>query len=160
MIGVSWNDAKEFIRRLNEKTGKRYRLPTEAEWEYAARAGTTTPFSYGATITPEVVNYYGSFPYGNAPKGEFRERTMYVNSLYPNPWGLYHIHGNVFEWVEDYFHDNYEGAPTDGSAWLTGGNQLLRVLRGGSWHNLSDYCRSASRVRNPPVNRLIYFGFR
>ncbi|MBU6187617.1 MAG: SUMF1/EgtB/PvdO family nonheme iron enzyme, partial [Cyanobacteria bacterium REEB444] len=119
--GVSWDNAQEFIRRLNEKTGKRYRLPTEAEWEYGARAGTTTPFSYGATITPEVANYDGNNPYGNAPKGEFRKKTMDVNSLYPNPWGLYHIHGNVWEWVEDYWHDNYEGAPTDGSAWLTGG---------------------------------------
>lgn len=82
VVGVSWDDAQEFIRRLNQMTGKRYRLPTEAEWEYGARAGTTTPFSYGSTITPEVANYNGNYPYGNAPKGKYRERTMDVNSLF------------------------------------------------------------------------------
>ncbi|MFM7614089.1 MAG: formylglycine-generating enzyme family protein, partial [Synechococcales cyanobacterium] len=158
---VSWNDAKQFIRRLNEKTGKRYRLPTEAEWEYGARAGTTTPFSYGATITPEVANYDGRYPYGNAPKGEYRERTMDVNSLYPNPWGLYHIHGNVWEWVEDYWHDNYNSAPTDGSVWDFGGDTNLRVLRGGSWFSRSStFCRSAFRHRSYPDLRSSVYGFR
>ena len=85
---------------------------------------------------------------------------MDVNSLYPNPWGLYHIHGNVWEWVEDYWHDNYEGAPTDGSAWLTGGDQSLRMLRGGSWGSNSNYCRSASRYRYNPGLRYNYYGFR
>jgi len=170
---VSWDSAKEFIRRLNEKTGKRYRLPMEAEWEYGARAGTTTPFSYGATITTEVVNYDGNYPYGNAPQGEIRGQTMDVNNLYPNPWGLYHIHGNVWEWVEDYWHDNYEGAPKDGSAWLTGGDQLfrvlerltggdrrLRVLRGGSWLNNAKNLRSAYRYRSSREFGDLSIGFR
>ncbi|MFM7545853.1 MAG: formylglycine-generating enzyme family protein [Synechococcales cyanobacterium] len=157
---VSWDDAQEFIRRLTQMTGKRYRLPTEAEWEYAVRAGTTTPFSYGATITPRVVNYNGNYPYGKAPKGEYREQTMDVNSLYPNPWGLHHIHGNLWEWVEDYWHDNFEGAPTDGSAWLIEGKQSLRVLRGGSWSLVAWDTRSAKRSGLFQVSRGNNIGFR
>lgn len=145
IVRVSWNDAQAFIQRLNSLTGKTYRLPTEAEWEYAARAGTTTPFSYGDTITPKVVNYDGNYPYGNAPKGEYRERTIAVDTLYPNPWGLYHIHGNVWEWVEDGWHGNYNGAPTDGTAWLSSDER--RGLRGGSWNSNARSTRSANRVR-------------
>ena len=115
------------------------------EWEYVARAGATTPFSYGETITPEVVNYKGNYPYGNAPKGEYRQRTIAVDSLYPNPWGLYHIHGNVWEWVEDGWHDNYNGAPTDGTAWVSSDGK--RGLRGGSWINFARITRSAFRLR-------------
>ena len=154
---LSWDDSQEFIRRLNEKTGKRYRLPTEAEWEYAARAGTTSAFSYGDTISTQVANYGTE---SNVPEEVFRKVTVAVNTLYPNPWGLYHIHGNVFEWVEDYYHGNYEGAPTDGSAWLTGGNQRVRVLRGGSWPSHSDSCRSASRSWAYPARRSNLYGFR
>ncbi|MBU6187428.1 MAG: formylglycine-generating enzyme family protein [Cyanobacteria bacterium REEB444] len=154
---VSWDDSQEFIRRLNQITGKRYRLPTEAEWEYAARAGTTSVFSYGDTISTQVANYWTG---SNVPKEVYRWVTVAVNTLYPNPWGLYHIHGNVWEWVEDYYHGNYEGAPTDGSAWLTGGNQNGRVLRGGSWHNISTNCRSACRSRYNPDGRDGDFGFR
>ena len=155
---VSWDDAQEFIRRLNRITGKTYRLPTEAEWEYAARAGTTTPFSYGETITPEVVNYDGNYPYGRAPKGEYRQRTIAVNSLYPNPWGLYHIHGNVWEWVEDGWHDNYNGAPTDGTAWLS--SDELRLLRGGSWGDNAWNTRSALRGGSRRDIGLDFCGFR
>jgi len=157
VVGVSWDDSQEFIRRLNEKTGKRYRLPTEAEWEYAARAGTTSAFSYGDTISTQVANYWTE---SNVPKEVYRGVTVAVNTLYPNPWGLYHIHGNVWEWVEDYYHGNYEGAPTDGSAWLTGGDQNLRVLRGSSWFSNSLSCRSASRNGLNPDNRVNSFGFR
>jgi len=155
---VSWDDAQTFIQRLNSLTGKTYRLPTEAEWEYAARAGTTTPFSYGETITPEVVNYDGNSPYGGAPKGESRQRTIAVDSLYPNPWGLYHIHGNVWEWVEDGWHDNYNGAPTDGTAWLS--SDELRLLRGGSWDYYAGSSRSANRDRNGRDSRIVNRGFR
>ena len=169
IVRVSWDDAQEFIQRLNRLTGKTYRLPTEAEWEYAARAGTTTPFSYGETITPEVVNYDGNFPYGRAPKGEYRERTIEVNSLYPNPWGLYHIHGNVWEWVQDQYHDSYANKPStlvsDGSnPWITNTNALasndLRVLRGGSWFNVAWSSRSANRYRGNRDLRYDFNGFR
>ena len=166
---VSWEDAQEFVRRLSQLTGKTYRLPTEAEWEYAARAGTTTPFSYGDTITPSVVNYNGNYPYGNAPKEEYRQTTIEVNSLYPNPWGLYHIHGNVWEWVQDQYRDSYANKPStlvsDGSnPWITNTNALasndLRVLRGGSWINDAWDTRSALRYRVIRVNWYSYGGFR
>ena len=155
---VSWDDTQAFIQRLNRITGKTYRLPTEVEWEYVARAGATTPFSYGETITPEVVNYNGNYPYGNAPKGEYRQRTIAVDTLYPNPWGLYHIHGNAWEWVEDGWHDNYNGAPTDGTAWLS--SDELRVLRGGSWFYIARNSRSADRNWFNRDDRGIIIGFR
>ena len=169
IVRVSWDDAQEFIQRLNRLTGKTYRLPTEAEWEYAARAGTTTPFSYGDNITPSVVNYDGNYPYGNAPKGEYRVVTIEVNSLYPNPWGLYHIHGNVWEWVQDQYHDSYANKPStlvsDGSnPWITNTNALasndLRVLRGGSWFNVAWSSRSANRYRGNRDLRYDFNGFR
>ena len=155
---VSWDDAQAFIQHLNSLTGKTYRLPTEAEWEYAARAGTSTPFSYGETITPKVVNYKGYHPYGNAPKGRHRGRTIAVDTLYPNPWGLYHIHGNVWEWVEDGWHNNYNGVPTDGTAWLSSDEN--RVLRGGSWYFDARYTRSAYRVRDSRDYWSYDIGFR
>ncbi|MFM7615507.1 MAG: formylglycine-generating enzyme family protein, partial [Synechococcales cyanobacterium] len=108
VVGVSWDDSQEFIRRLNEKTGKRYRLPTEAEWEYAARAGTTSAFSYGDTISTQVANYWTE---SNVPKEVYREVTVAVNTLYPNPWGLNHIHGNVWEWCEDEYYNSYRLKP-------------------------------------------------
>jgi formylglycine-generating enzyme required for sulfatase activity len=151
---VSWNDAVEFCARLSRKTGRAYRLPSEAEWEYAARAGTTTPFAFGPTITPEIVNYHGNYPYGSAPKGAYRQKTIPVGSLgVANAFGLYDLHGNVWEWCQDVWHDNYQGAPTDGSAWLSGGDPSRRVLRGGSWYALGVNCRSALRDYYPPVVR-------
>ncbi|MFN7759416.1 MAG: caspase, EACC1-associated type [Pseudanabaena sp.] len=145
VINVSWDDAKEFCKKLSEKINKNVRLPSEAEWEYACRAGTTTAFHFGETITPELVNYNGNYPYVDAPKGEYREKTVDVQSFSPNAWGLYQMHGNVWEWCEDVWHENYNGAPTDGSAWLTGGEQNKRALRGGSWFLDAIVCRSALR---------------
>ena len=142
---VSWDDAVEFCARLSQKTGQKYRLPSEAEWEYACRAGSAKPFAFGDTITTDVVNYDGNYTYGNAPKGEYRERTTPVGTFQPNAFGLYDMHGNVWEWCADTWHDNYEGAPNDGSAWISETNQIFKVLRGGSWINLPHYCRCASR---------------
>ncbi len=115
---VSWLDAVEFCARLSQHTGREYRLPSEAEWEYACRAGTSTPFHFGETITSELVNYDGDNPYAGAPKGVSRGETTPVGSFPPNAFGLYDMHGNVWEWCADDWHDNYWGAPTDGSAWL------------------------------------------
>ncbi len=162
---VSWAEAVEFCARLQKKYGKSYRLPSEAEWEYAARARTATPFAFGSTITPQVVNYHGSYPYGSAPKGVYRQKTIEVGSLkVANAFGLYDMHGNVGEWCEDVWHDSYGGKhgnpPADGSAWITGGEQGNRVLRGGSWYGDSGNCRSATRVRNGAGHRFNSVGFR
>ena len=142
---VSWYEAVEFCERLSKLTQRNYRLPSEAEWEYACRAGTTTPFYFGNTITPELVNYDGQYVYGNAQKGEYREETTPVGQFYPNAFGLYDMNGNVSEWCLDTWHNSYDGAPTDGSAWETGGNSSRRVCRGGSWYFNPRRCRSALR---------------
>jgi len=140
---INWNQATEFCQRLSQKTGRQYRLPSEAEWEYACRAGTTTPFCFGETITTDLANYYGKKTYGSAPEGVFRRQTTDVGSFPPNAFGLYDMHGNVWEWCQDVWHGNYNGAPTDGSAWESGGDSAFRVLRGGSW--LFESCRCADR---------------
>jgi len=164
---VSWDDAVAFCQKLSEQTGRTYRLPSEAEWEYACRAGTTTPFHFGETITTELANYCGDDSlgfeanYGRGPKGLYREETTAVGSLAnANAFGLYDMHGNVWEWCQDVWHSSYEGAPTDGSAWLEGGNQGLRVLRGGSWNSFPRLCRSANRDYVNPVARYGLYGFR
>jgi len=137
------------------------RLPSEAEWEYACRAGTTTPFYFGETITPDLVNYDGNYPYGKAPKGKYREETTPVGSFPPNAFGLYDMHGNVWEWCEDMWRENYKEAPTDGSVWETGGYYShCRLLRGGSWPYPAVWCRAASRSKNPPDYRLLNVGLR
>jgi formylglycine-generating enzyme required for sulfatase activity len=157
---VNWDEAVEFCKLLNKKTGRNYRLPSEAEWEYACRAGTITPFYFGETITTDLVNYDGTLtPYGSASKGIYRKETTEVGKFPPNAFGLYDMHGNVWEWCQDYWHDNYQGAPTDGSAWLAGGN-ATRLLRGGSWDNNPEYCRSADRNWNAPAYRYYLIGFR
>ena len=142
---VSWHDAVEFCQRLSEKTGRKYRLPSEAEWEYACRAGTKTPFHFGETITGELANYDASETYAEEATGEYRQKTTPVGSFLPNGFGLYDMHGNVWEWCADNWHDNYEGAPTDGSAWTTGGDEDRSPLRGGSWNDVPVNCRSAYR---------------
>ncbi|MDE5099349.1 MAG: SUMF1/EgtB/PvdO family nonheme iron enzyme [Trichodesmium sp. St16_bin4-tuft] len=150
---LSWNDAIKFCQKLSQITGRKYSLPSESQWEYACRAGTTTPFYFGETITPELVNYHGNYTYGNAPKGIYRKKTTDVGIFPPNSFGLYDMHGNVWEWCADEWHDNYDGAPTDGSVWLNG-NKNVSPLRGGSWYDIPNYCRSA--VRNDSVGRDVH----
>ncbi len=156
---VSWHHAIEFCDRISQKTGKSYRLPSEAEWEYACRAGTTTPFHFGETISTDLANYNGNYVYGSGVKGQYREETIAVGSFPPNAFGLYDMHGNVLEWCSDRWHENYEGAPIDGSAW-TDGNSASRLLRGGSWDFSPWYCRSAYRDRFVPDDRDLNIGFR
>ena len=151
--GVSWYDAVEFCSRLSVKTGQPYRLPSEAEWEYACRAGTTTPFHFGETITTELANYKGKYTYGKGVKGKYRRETTPVGSFgVANDFGLYDMHGNVWEWCGDEWHSNYEAAPADGSVWGENNqnDNHSRLLRGGSW----DFgCRSAFRFFYYPGNR-------
>ena len=148
---VSWLDAMEFCRRLSNHTKRKYRLPSEAEWEYACRAGTSTPFHFGETITTDYVNYDGNNPYADAPKGEFRQQTTEVGSFKAaNAFGLYDMHGNVWEWCGDDWHDSYKGAPKDGSVWIKDNKnyeapESRKLLRGGSWDGNAQDCRSACR---------------
>jgi formylglycine-generating enzyme required for sulfatase activity len=144
VINVSWDDASAYAAWLSRKTGKTYRLLSEAEREYVARAGTTTPFWLGASIATSQANYDGTVAYGNESTGEHRGKTLPVGSFQPNDWGLYQVLGNVWEWVADCYHDSYTGAPTDGSAW-TSAECSFRVLRGGSWNSSARDLRSANR---------------
>ena len=157
---VSWNEAQEFCARLAQKTGKIYRLPSEAEWEYACRAGTTTPFHFGETITTDLVNYDGNYTYGNAPTGIWRQQTTDVGIFPPNAFGLYDMHGNVWEWCADHWHENYNGAPSDGSVWEFGGRDDFRLLRGGEWIVYPWVCRSAFRDHSFLDYRHSSIGFR
>jgi formylglycine-generating enzyme required for sulfatase activity len=157
---VSWEDAVEFCDRLSNHTKEQYRLPSEAEWEYACRAGTTTPFHFGEKITTDLVNYNGNYTYGGGAKGEYRKETTEVGSFeVANNFGLYDMHGNVWEWCQDDWHSNYEGAPTDGSAWLNNEDNNWKLLRGGSWYNYPEHCRSAFRF-NYNLDYHYHFGFR
>ena len=168
---VSWYDAKEFCARLSQKTKRDYRLPTEAEWEYACRAGTTTPFHFGETITTDLANYRGTdweyegkvYPgnYGRGIKGIFREETTKVGYFqFANAFGLYDMHGNVWEWCSDDYHDSYEGAPKDGSAWLSSDKDTTKIVRGGSWYSRPNLCRSAYRNDDYPDLRNFNLGLR
>ncbi len=159
VINVSWEDAQQYVAWLSSETGHAYRLPSEAEWEYAARAGTTTPFWNGTTISTSEANYDGNYAYGDGQKGEYRVQTLPVGSFSANLFGLFDMHGNVWEWVEDRFHENYEGAPLDGSPWIAGNNSD-RVLRGSSWLNGPGGLRSANRYGHGPNGRNDGGGFR
>ncbi len=157
---VSWHDAVNFCAKISQKTGKYYHLPSEAEWEYACRAGTITPFHFGETITTDLVNYYnGNYTYGSAPKGQNREQTTNVGSFPANQFGLYDMHGLVWEWCQDNWHFNYNGAPSNGDAWIDN-DYNYRLLRGGAWYFDPHYCRSAYRDRGSPVSGSNYVGFR
>jgi formylglycine-generating enzyme required for sulfatase activity len=158
---VSWQEAMEFCQRLSQHTSWEYSLPSEAQWEYACRAETTTPFAFGETLTPEVANYNGNYSYASGPERIYKQETTDVCSFPANAWGLHDMHGNVWEWCADYWHRNYDNAPTDGSPWIDdSGNNLLRVLRGGSWFSHPSDCRSAYRNRRPQDNRHVNVGFR
>ncbi|QLE49370.1 peptidase C14 [Nostoc sp. C057] len=157
---VTWDEAVEFCKKLSQKTGKTYRLPSEAEWEYACRAGTTTPFYFGETITTELVNYDGNNPYGSAPNGEYRRQTIDVGNFPPNSFGLYDMPGNVWEWCLDIYNTDYQDAPKDGTAWLTGKHNDIKPLRGGSWFTDAWHCRSADRSWGARADRDDVVGFR
>ena len=177
---VSWEDAIEFCNRLSQRTGRHYSLPSEAQWEYACRAGSSTPFHFGETISPELANYNGKYRYADGPSGEYRQQTTPVDVLpgsdsivkaFPaNAWGLLDMHGNVWEWCLDQWHPNYEGAPEDGSAWLDldanrsdvnkDDKSARRLLRGGSWVSNPRYCRSAYRDHPLPGDVNGYVGLR
>ena len=158
---VSWHDAVEFCDRLAKHTGRPYRLPTEAEWEYACRAGTQTPFYFGKTLTTELANYDGNSAYNDGSKGEYRKTTTSVDHFgIANAFGLCDMHGNVREWCQDHWHGSYEGAPTDGSAWLNKDENASRVVRGGSWCDNPGDCRSACRYYDSPAYRYTDIGFR
>ncbi|MBD2487420.1 SUMF1/EgtB/PvdO family nonheme iron enzyme [Aulosira sp. FACHB-615] len=144
---VSWDDTVEFCQKLSQKTGRTYRLPSEAEWEYACRAGTTTPFYFGETITTDLVNYNGNYPYGAAPKGEYRGETTDVGKFPPNAFGVYDMCGNVWEWCQDVYNHSYQSAPRDGSQWLTSKNNNMKILRGGSWSDYARFGRTVSRYK-------------
>jgi formylglycine-generating enzyme required for sulfatase activity len=168
---VSWYEAVEFCDRLSLHTGRTYRLPSEAEWEYACRAGTTTPFHFGETITTDLANYDGtddpeghwSGSYDRGPKGEYRQTTTPVDHFdITNSFGLCDMHGNVWEWCLDHYHDSYEDAPEDGSAWIDAEAEenKSRICRGGSWSCDPWYCRSAFRNLGYPRVSDAYIGFR
>ncbi|MBE9118687.1 SUMF1/EgtB/PvdO family nonheme iron enzyme [Lusitaniella coriacea LEGE 07157] len=165
---VSWYDATKFCEKLSEKTGRKYRLPSEAQWEFSCRAGTTTPFHFGETITTDLANYCGKDrtehgwkgTYANEPQGIYREETTPVGSFPPNAFGLYDMHGNVWEWCADHWHENYKGAPSDKTIWLNSNKNNKRLLRGGSWGFNPEDCRCAVRVRFSPGNDDLDFGFR
>jgi formylglycine-generating enzyme required for sulfatase activity len=157
---ISWYKAQEFCQKLSQKTGKNYRLPSESEWEYAARAETTTPFSLGEVITTEFANFNGTQSSTLSPPGIYRQETTDVGSFRANPFGLYDMHGNVWEWCGDTWHDNYNNAPIDGSTWLYSGNLTFRPLRGGSWNDDAACCRSAHRLKLDLGTKLGIIGFR
>jgi formylglycine-generating enzyme required for sulfatase activity len=168
VVNVSWDDVQQYVAWLSRKTGQIWRLPSEAEWEYAARAGTSTAFSTGNCIHTDQANYAGTgSDYAGccAKTGVYPGKTQPVGSYPGNPWGLHDLHGNAWEWVEDCGHADYGGAPSDGSAWTgschkENNGEMFRVLRGGSWNSIPDVCRAAYRAFNTSDNRHYYNGFR
>jgi formylglycine-generating enzyme required for sulfatase activity len=160
---VSWDDAIEFCARLSRLSDREYTLPSEAQWEYACRAGTVTPFHFGGTIDTAIANYDGNRTYGEGKKGSYREKTTPVGSFeVANAFGLYDMHGNVWEWCMDHWHGNYTNSPNNGSAWIDQetSENVRRVLRGGSWFNYPGACRSAVRDRFDAAYRNTNIGFR
>ena len=159
VVCVNWNDAKAYVRWLSRETGEDYRLLSESEWEYVARAGTTGPFHTGATISTKQANYDGNHTYGSGRKGRYRKKTTPVGKFPANAFNLHDVHGNVWEWVEDCWNGSYEGAPEDGSAWESG-DCSRRVLRGGSWFFTPRDLRSAHRGWGTTDYRSSRAGFR
>jgi formylglycine-generating enzyme required for sulfatase activity len=164
VINVSWHDAMQFVAWLSRKTSRAYRLPTEAEWEYAARGVTKAsdphpPFATGATINYKQANYDANFTYGDGKMGVFRQKTLDVGTFPRNAFGLHDMHGNVWEWVQDCYKESYRGAPTNGAA-VTSVDCALRILRGGSWNYYPQLLRCAYRYATAPEIRLDMAGFR
>jgi formylglycine-generating enzyme required for sulfatase activity len=157
---ITWDEVIEFCKRLEKYTWHEYRLPTEAEWEYVCRAGMKTPFHFGETLTSDLANYNATSTYGSGPKGKYQRQTTDVGSFPANAFGLHDLHGNVWEWCLDHWHQNYDGAPIDGSAWTEGGDSSSRVLRGGSWNFIPWSCRSANRHKYAHDGKNFDFGFR
>ena len=151
VVCVSWHDAKGYVAWLSSTTGKQYRLLSEAEREFVARAGTTTPFWWGGTISTEQANYDGRVTFAGGPSGEVRHSTVAVDSFLANPWGLYNVHGNVSEWVEDCWDYDYSNAPVDGSTPIAPANCRTRVHRSGSWLDSPVYVRAAARSHSDPI---------
>ncbi|MGD1849583.1 MAG: formylglycine-generating enzyme family protein [Cyanophyceae cyanobacterium] len=156
---VSWDDAQEFCCRLSRELSQAFKLPSEAQWEYACRSGTTTPFAFGKTLTTDLANYDGNSTYGGGPKGEVRAKTTGVGQFPANQWGLHDMHGNVREWCEDAWHEDYEGAASNGGARINN-KSTSRLLRGGSWFDAPGYCRSAWRGHDRRDDRYLNVGFR
>ena len=159
MINVSWDNTEAYVAWLSKKTGKTYRLLSEAEREYVTRAGTTTPFWWGGSISTRQANYNGNTTYAGGTTGDYQQKTLLVNSFEPNPWGLYQVHGNVWDWVEDCQDESYSGAPSDGTAW-TSGDCSRHVVRGGSWHSSPQLLRSAERGKIATEAQSSGVGFR
>jgi formylglycine-generating enzyme required for sulfatase activity len=159
VVGITFADATAYAAWLARQTGRHYHLPTEAQWEYAARAGTTTPFWWGATITPDQANYDGRHLYAGGVPGIARRGTVPVETFMPNPFGLFQVHGNVWEWCADCWYPSHAGAPSDGAARLDG-DPTVGVLRGGSWLNGPWVLRSAKRIGDPRSFRHNSFGLR
>jgi formylglycine-generating enzyme required for sulfatase activity len=149
---VNWSEAVEYGDRLTKLKGRKYKLPSEAQWEYGCRGGTKTPFAYGETLTTELANYDGNYTFAEEGKGIYREETTEVGKFYPNPLGLCDMHGNVWEWCEDDWQENYKNAPEDGSAWINRNNSQqassIKILCGGSCFGLPWDCRSAYRIND------------
>ena len=160
VISETWKAVQRYVEWLSRKTGEKYRLLSESEWEYVARGGTTGPFHTGATISTSQANYNGRYTYGSGRKGEYRRRTIPVGRFPANDFGLHDVHGNVWEWTMDCWNESYAGAPADGSAWARGGDCSQRVLRGGSWIDRPRNLRSANRSRKATGTQGSYYGFR
>ncbi len=159
VVCIDWDDAQAYVSWLSRQTGKRYRLLSDAEWEYVARAGTSTPFSTGSTISPDQANYNGNHTYGSGLEGVYRKRTVPVDTFSPNAFGLYNVHGNVWEWTQDCWNERSSGAPSDAGA-RQRGDCSKRVARGGSWANYPRDLRSARRIGPFTGTRHDIYGFR
>ncbi|MBE0697909.1 MAG: formylglycine-generating enzyme family protein [Anaerolineaceae bacterium] len=162
---ICWKEAAAFCERLAQITSQEYQLPSEAQWEYACRSGTASPFSLGETITTEFANYVGAHTYRDEPPGIYRHGTTPAGSFPPNPWGLYDMHGNVWEFCADFWSPDYTGAPVDGSPQAHGFHPerkevLAHAARGGSWHETPNHCRSAMRLKVDEEERMEFYGLR
>ena len=157
---ISWIEAARFCERLSKRTGRRYALPSEAQWEYACRAGSLAAFSFGPVITSDLANYNGEFACQGGPRGVYRHKTLPAGEFPPNAFGLLDMHGTLWEWCADAWHDDYSGAPADGSPWQGGSNPEFRASRGGCWHDIPEVCRSAARLRAKAAEGDEFMGLR